>query len=149
MAFKKATFKIGTCSSHGQPWDISSVGKPIFFVAHMVGKDELAWCCARFSYNHYKNCGISCFARANPCPYPLALQFLCCQINILLLVNDVCKLVDVIANITWVDLVSWATFSCGVALIIRVQVKDGLYCKWFPMDMFFFLMIEVFKCLHQ
>jgi hypothetical protein len=42
MAFRKATLKIGTCCYHGWPWDIGSVGRPIFFVAHMLGKDDLA-----------------------------------------------------------------------------------------------------------
>jgi hypothetical protein len=122
----------------------------LFFLLHTWwGKDDLACFCARFFCGHYKRCEVSCFVRVDPCPSPLALQFLCHQINILLLVYGVCIFVDVIANPTWVDLVSWVVLSCGVAMIIMVHVKDGLYRNRFPMDMFILLMIEVFKSLHQ
>lgn len=56
-------------------------------------------------------------------------------------------LVDIIS--TQVDLVSWATFSCGVITIIATQGKDDLYHDLFPTNMFVFLTIEIFKCLHQ
>jgi hypothetical protein len=32
---------------------------------------------------------------------------------------------------------------------IVIQVNHGYYRNWFPMDMFFFLIVKVFKCLHQ
>ncbi len=45
--------------------------------------------------------------------------------------------------------VSRVTLSHGVTTIVTAHVKNGLYCKWFPSDMFFLLTIKVFKCLHQ
>jgi hypothetical protein len=45
--------------------------------------------------------------------------------------------------------VSHATFFHQVALTITTWVKDGLYHYQFPVDMFFPLVIEVFKFLHQ
>jgi hypothetical protein len=48
-------------------------------------------------------------------------------------------------------LILWAILSCGVVVVATIvtQVKDEFYCDWFPMDMFFPLAIEVFKCLHE
>jgi hypothetical protein len=55
----------------------------------------------------------------------------------------------VIIDPTWIDLVSWATLSHGVATIVIARVKDGLYHDQFSMYMFFPLAIEVFRFLHQ
>ncbi len=55
----------------------------------------------------------------------------------------------VITNPIRVDLVSWAVFFHGVTTTIAIQAKDGLYCNRFPMDMFLYLVVEVFGCLHQ
>jgi len=41
------------------------------------------------------------------------------------LVNDICTLVDmVIANLTWTNLVSWATSSHMVVEMVRAQAKQ-------------------------
>jgi len=81
---------------------------------------------------------------------PLALQFLPCQVNILLSINGVHMLADVvIVDPTWIDLVSQATFSCGVVTRVTTWVKDGFYCDQFLEDMFFPLVIKVFGFLHQ
>ncbi len=41
-----------------------------------------------------------------------------------------------IVNPIRINLVSWATFSHGVAMMVVTQTKDGLYYDWFPMDVF-------------
>jgi len=46
-------------------------------------------------------------------------------------------------------LILWAILFCGVIATIVTQAKDEFYCDWFPMDMFFPLVVEVFKCLHE
>ncbi len=54
------------------------------------------------------------------------------------LVDGVCTLTDVvITNPVQIDLISWATLSCGVVAIVVVHAKDGLYCNQFPTNMFF------------
>ncbi len=59
-------------------------------------------------------------------------------VDIVLLVDDICTLANVIiVNPIRIDLVSWVTISCGVAMIVEVQVKEGLYCNCYIMDMFF------------
>jgi hypothetical protein len=74
---------------------------------------------------------------------------LCCRVNIVLSIDGVRMLKDVvIANLTWIDLVSWATLSHGVTSTIMAWVKDDLYHDQFPVYMFFPLAIEVFKFLH-
>ncbi len=59
----------------------------------------------------------------------------------MLLIDGVHMLV--IVNLTQVDLVLW------VVVIVTTQAKDGLYCNRFPMDMFLFLIVKVFECLHH
>jgi len=55
----------------------------------------------------------------------------------------------VIVNLIHVNLVSWVTFSQGVATMIIAQAKIVSYCVWHPKDDFILLAIEIFGCLHQ
>ncbi len=50
---------------------------------------------------------------------------------------------------TWANLVSHVTLFHGVVVTLVVQVKEGLYCDYYPTDVFFLLAIEVFGCFHQ
>jgi hypothetical protein len=52
------------------------------------------------------------------------------------------------ANLIQVDLVWWTVLSCGLAMIVVTHLKDGVYHDWFLANMFFHLIIEVFRCLH-
>jgi hypothetical protein len=66
--------------------------------------------------------------RANPYPSAPTLKTSCNQINIMLLIDIVYTLVDVvIIDLIRIDLVSWAIIFNGVATIIAIQMKDGLY----------------------
>jgi hypothetical protein len=68
---------------------------------------------------------------------------------IVLLINGVHTLVDVvIVDPTQVDLISWATISCGVATLVVTQANDGFYWDRFSTDIFFPLVVKVFRCLH-
>ncbi len=68
----------------------------------------------------------------------------------MLLVDGVYILLDVvIANPIQVDLVLQVALSHGVVAIVVAQVKNGLYCDQFLLNMFFPLVIEVFGCLYQ
>jgi hypothetical protein len=59
--------------------------------------------------------------------------------------DGVCTLTYVvIADPTQVDLVSWASFSCGVSAIVAIQAKDGFYCDRLLVDMFFPLVMWKF-----
>jgi hypothetical protein len=88
--------------------------------------------------------------KVDPYPFAPALKSSHNQVNIVLLIDIIHTLVNVIiANPTWIDLVSWAVFFHEVTTIIATQAKNGLYHNQFPMDMFIFLVVEVFRCLHQ
>jgi hypothetical protein len=68
----------------------------------------------------------------------------------MLLVDVVHTLANVvIIDPIQIDLVSLVVFSHGVVATIIIQGKDGLYCDWFPADMFSPLAIKVFGFLHQ
>ncbi len=66
--------------------------------------------------------------RANPYPSAPTLKTSRNRINIVLLIDIVYTLVDVvIIDLIRIDLVSRAIISNGVATIIAIQMKDGLY----------------------
>jgi hypothetical protein len=59
---------------------------------------------------------------------PPILNFLCCRIEIVILIDGVCTLVGVvIVNPTQIDLVLQVVFFCKVAMTIMAQTKDGIY----------------------
>lgn len=59
---------------------------------------------------------------------PPTLQFLCRQIDIMLLVDGAHTLPNVIiVNPIWIDLVSQVIFSCGIVATVAAQMKDGFY----------------------
>jgi membrane-associated PAP2 superfamily phosphatase len=69
---------------------------------------------------------------------------------IVMLVDGIRTLVDVIiVNPIRVDLISPMVFSHGVVMTMATQVKEGFYCDCYLMDMFFALVIKVFRSLHQ
>jgi hypothetical protein len=81
---------------------------------------------------------------------PPALQFLHCQINIVLSIDGVHTLTNiVITNPIRVDLVSQVVLFHGIVTTVMVYAKDGLYHDQFPIDMFFPLVVKVFGCVHQ
>jgi hypothetical protein len=66
--------------------------------------------------------------RANPYPSAPTLKTSRNRINIVLLIDIVYTLVDVvIIDLIRIDLVSRAIIFNGVATIIAIQMKDGLY----------------------
>jgi len=66
--------------------------------------------------------------RANPYPSAPTLKTSHNRINIVLLIDIVYTLVDVvIIDLIRIDLVSRAIIFNGVATIIAIQMKDGLY----------------------
>lgn len=43
-------------------------GSTFFFLLHLWwGENGLAWCFAKYFYNHYEKCKISCFMKIDPC----------------------------------------------------------------------------------
>jgi len=134
------------CSNFG------SYGDPPFSLCTSWGKDGFTWCCVSFFCNHCERCKIHVSRKhihVFP-PLPLALQSSHQRINIILLIDGVRTLANtVIVDSTWIDLVLWAAFSCGVVMIVELKAKDSFYHDWFSMDMFFLLAIKIFEFLHQ
>jgi hypothetical protein len=114
------------------------------------GKNYIPWCCTRCFCLHCKRCKVSSFVGTNSCSsiaFSLVSHW---WVNIVFLVDGIHTLVDVIiVDPTWANLVSWVAFSRGVVVIVAVHVKEGLYYNSYPMDMFFFLAIEIFGCFQQ
>lgn len=81
---------------------------------------------------------------------PLPFIFFCWWVDIVLLIDNICTLVDVIiVAFTWTDFVSQATFSQRVATSLVVQVKKGFSCDYYSIDVFLPFVIEGFLCFHQ
>jgi hypothetical protein len=121
----------------------------IVFVVHMVGRWWLhVMLCEILSQPLREMWGfMSC--NNKPMSFCPLLYSSHCQINILLLVDDVHTLANIIIiDPTRVDLVSWTIIFCGGIMTIVVQMKDGLYHDQFPINMFFPLDMKVFGCLH-
>jgi hypothetical protein len=86
---------------------------------------------------HRERCQVSCFTRTNP-------HFLIIFFSVFSWVGQHCfgswwhsHITDVIiVNPTQANLVSWPTFSHGVVTSLVVQVKEKLYCDYYPMDVF-------------
>jgi hypothetical protein len=55
----------------------------------------------------------------------------------------------IITNPTWVDLVSRATLSHGVAAIVTIWAKEGFYHNQYLTNAFFSPCHRGFGCLHQ
>jgi hypothetical protein len=81
---------------------------------------------------------------------------------VFLLVNQYCSIIDGICTLIDVvivapiqaNLVSWATFSYGVATTMATQLKEGLYYNYylveeFLLEEFLSFAIEVFGCLYH
>jgi hypothetical protein len=80
---------------------------------------------------------------------PLFLQSFYWRVDIVLSIDGIHTLVDVvITDFIQTYLVSRVALSCGVVVIVMTQVKEGLHCDHYPIDMFSSLVIEVFGCLH-
>jgi hypothetical protein len=59
-------------------------------------------------------------------------------------------LVDiVIIDLIRANFVLQVALSHGVATIVTSWAKDDFYCNQYLMNMFLFLVIKVFGCLHQ
>ncbi len=55
----------------------------------------------------------------------------------------------IIIDPTGMDLVSQATISWGMVVMITTQTKDGLYPYQHLGDVIYFFAIKVFGCFHQ
>jgi hypothetical protein len=53
--------------------------------------------------------------------------------------------------LTLLELISFCglLFLVGLMRQLKLKTKKGFYHNWFPIDMFFPLVIEIFGCLHQ
>jgi len=75
---------------------------------------------------------------------PSSFQSFHWWVNIILSIDGICTLADVIiVDPSQAYLVSWLVISCGVAVIVTVQVKEGFYCDHYPTNMFLPLAIKV------
>jgi hypothetical protein len=81
--------------------------------------------------------------------FPSSLQSFCWWVNIVLSIDGIHMLANVvIADPTQTYFVSQVAVSCGVTVLVMVQVKKGLHCDHYPTNMFFLLAINVFGCFH-
>jgi hypothetical protein len=80
----------------------------------------------------------------------ILFQFLFQQVKIVISMDGVRMLINVIiANLIQVDLVLCVVLFCKVGATIAAQAKHDLYYDRYSTNMFLFLLIEVFKFLHQ
>jgi hypothetical protein len=112
------------------------------------GEDCIPWCYLGCLCIHCDTYKVSCLARTNP---HFFITFFCCwRVNIVLLVDNIYTLAFVIiVNPTWINLVTWVVFLCGVVTIMATQGKEGLYRSHYPSNVFLPFAIKVFRCLHQ
>jgi hypothetical protein len=81
--------------------------------------------------------------------FPSSLQFFCWWVDIVLSIDGIRTLANVvIADPTQAYLVSRVVVSCGVTVLVMVQVKKRLHYDHYPTNMFFLLTIKVFGCFH-
>jgi hypothetical protein len=66
-------------------------------------------------------------------------SFVTFSLDFLLVVDIVLLVDDIIINPIRIDLVSWVILFCKVPMITAIQMKEGLYCNCYIMDMFFLL----------
>jgi hypothetical protein len=77
------------------------------------GKDNLAWYCAKCFCNHCEKCMISCFVKANPCPFsPCPIIFT--PLNQYCVVSRWCLHIGKRCH-CWPDS-SWSSFTCCLFL---------------------------------
>jgi hypothetical protein len=91
-----------------------------------------------------------CFVGVDPCSFVVfSLVFLLVNQHCSI-IDGICTLIDVVIVIPiQSNLVSWATFSCGVATTMATQLKEGLYYNYYLVEEFLSFAIEVFGCLYH
>jgi hypothetical protein len=74
-----------------------------------------------------------CFVGANPHSSVAFSSFFLFTNQHCSIIDGICTLIDVvITNPIQANLVSWVTFSCGVVATMATQMKEGLYCNYYP-----------------
>jgi len=117
----------------------------ISFIVPMVGTGLNSMMFGYFSIHCERDIGFHVLWKQVHILSSLFSQFFCWWVDIVLLIDSICTLVDVIiVNFTWANLVSWTTFSREVVASLVAQVKKRFYCNHYSIDVFFPLAIEVF-----